>query len=102
MNQEIIDKVKSLKNLLSADGFIIEGIFGSYLRGDNNAKSDIDILYDLNSDFRNNYKGFKAVAKLDTIQEFISENLSIEADLVYKKSLNSISAKYILPEVKYI
>ncbi|MBX3042501.1 MAG: nucleotidyltransferase domain-containing protein [Candidatus Kapabacteria bacterium] len=102
MNQEIIDKITILKNQLMAEGFIIEGIFGSYIRGENNPESDIDILYNLNSEFRNNYKGFKAVAKIDSIQEFISNKLKINADLVYINSLNSISAEYILPEVMYV
>lgn len=102
MNQEIVDNIAILKNQLSAEGFIIVGIFGSYSRGENSPESDIDILYDLNLDFRSNYKGFKAVAKIDSIQEYISKILNINADLVYKNSLNSISAKYILPEVMYV
>ena len=102
MNQEIVDNIAILKSRLSAEGFIIEGIFGSYIRGENSPESDIDILYDLNSEFRNNYKGFKAVAKIDSIQEYISNKLKINADLVYKNSLNVISSKYILPEVMYV
>jgi predicted nucleotidyltransferase len=102
MNQEIVDKIAILKNQLLADGFIVEGIFGSYIRGENSPESDIDILYDLNSELRNNYKGFKAVAKIDSIQGYISKKLKINADLVYKNSLNSISYKYILPEVIYV
>lgn len=102
MNQDIISKVKEIRNLFLADGFVIKGVFGSYSRDEANSQSDIDILYDLNGSFREKYRGFKAVAKLDDIQKTISFLLGIEADLVQKQYLGTISAKYILPEVNYV
>lgn len=102
MNQSILDKVKELKSQLSIEGFIIEGIFGSYSRDEFNLTSDIDILYELNETFRDKYKGFKAIAKLDNIQKDISNLLNIQADLVQKSCLGLISSKYILPEIIYV
>ena len=102
MNQEILNKVTELKKQLLTDGFIIEGIFGSYTRDDNNHHSDIDILYNLDKEFKERYRGFKAIARLDAIQKNISIYLKIEADLVQKSTLSEISAKYILPEVYYV
>ena len=102
MNQEILNKVTELKKQLLTDGFIIEGIFGSYTRDDNNHHSDIDILYNLDKEFKERYRGFKAIARLDAIQKNISTYLKIEADLVQKSTLSEISAKYILPEVYYV
>ena len=102
MNQDILNKVKELKEQLSVEGFIIEGVFGSYSRDDFNLRSDIDILYDLNRVFKDKYKGFKAIARLDSIQRKITQMLIIEADLVQRSTLDEISSKYILPEVHYV
>ena len=54
MDKEILDKV-SVINKENFKGFVIDGIFGSYSREDNNALSDIDILYDLTQEFRAKY-----------------------------------------------
>ena len=102
MNQDILHKITEIKEQLSAEGFVIEGVFGSYSRDDYNQFSDIDILYDLDNGFKDKYKGFKAIARLDAIQKQISSILDIEADLVQKSSLGEISAKYILPVVYYV
>jgi predicted nucleotidyltransferase len=102
MNQDLLNIISEIKNQLSVDGFILEGIFGSYSREDHNQYSDIDILYDLDKVFRDKYKGFKAIARLDAIRNQISSTLNIDADLVQKSTLNAISAKYILPEVYYV
>ncbi|MBM2816274.1 MAG: NTP-binding protein [Ignavibacteria bacterium] len=102
MNNDILNKISELKKQFLAEGFIIEGIFGSYVRDENNQLSDIDILYDLNREFKEKFKGFKAIARLDAIQKNISSILNIETDLVQKSSLGKISAKYILPEVYYV
>ncbi|MCO5251497.1 MAG: nucleotidyltransferase domain-containing protein [Candidatus Kapabacteria bacterium] len=91
-----------MKKQLLAEGFVIEGVFGSFRRDESDTNSDIDILYDLDNVFRDKYKGFKAVARLDAIQEYISLILGIQADLVQKKYLGTVSAKYILPEVYYV
>jgi hypothetical protein len=102
MNKEILNKVLEIKEHFLAEGFIIEGIFGSYSRDDFNQSSDIDILYDLDKVFKDKYKGFKAVAQLDDIQRRISLLLNIKADLVQKSTLGVIASKYILPEVYYV
>lgn len=102
MDNEILTKIVEIKKQFLDDGFIINGIFGSYRRNDNNQNSDIDILYELGQNFRDKYKGFKAVARLDDIQDTISSILGIKADLVQKQTLGTISAKYILPEVYYV
>ena len=102
MNNIILDRLSSLKKQLSSDGFMFTGVFGSYVRNENREDSDIDILYNLTLDFRNKYKGFKAIAKLDDIQETISDNLGIKADLVQQATLSSNSKKYILAETIYV
>jgi predicted nucleotidyltransferase len=102
MNKEVLNKISEIKEQFLAEGFIIEGIFGSYSRDDFNQFSDIDILYDLDKVFKDKYKGFKAIAQLDDIQRRISLLLNIKADLVQKSTLGAIATKYILPEVYYV
>jgi predicted nucleotidyltransferase len=102
LNNDILNIVKEFKDQFSDEGLIIEGIFGSYSRGDFNSNSDIDILFDLNKEFRNKYRGFKAIARLDAIQNMMSQRLKIKVDLVQKSSLNMIGLKYILPEIFYV
>ena len=102
MNEQILNKVIELKEQLLKEGFIIEGIFGSYIKGDFNQNSDIDILYNLDRTFKDKYKGYKAIAQIDIIQKTISSKLNIQADLIQKNSLGKVSAKYILPEVFYV
>jgi predicted nucleotidyltransferase len=102
MNKELLNKVQEIKEQFLTEGFIIEGIFGSYSRDDFNQFSDIDILYDLDKVFKDKYKGFKAIAQIDDIQKRISLMLNIKADLVQKSTLGAVASKYILPEVYYV
>lgn len=102
MNETIINKLKHLKNQYLKEGFIIEGVFGSYAKGAQEERSDIDILFELNQEFKLRNKGFKAIARLDEIQNEISEKLGVKADLAQKSALGKIAAKYILPEIVYV
>jgi len=67
MNQKVLSTIKSLKEKLQAEGFIIDGIFGSYARGEANAESDIDILYHLDDNFYKKHSGFIGFKRLDAI-----------------------------------
>ena len=87
MNKDILNKIVEIKEQLLDDGFIIEGVFGSYTKDNFNEFSDIDILYNLDKSFKDKYQGFKAIARLDAIQKEVSFLLNIEADLVQKSSL---------------
>ena len=57
MKKEVLDKIKILKNKYEPDGFIVLGVFGSYARGEENDKSDIDILYEMTGSFYRKYPG---------------------------------------------
>lgn len=59
MDNEILIKVAEIKKMFMDDGFIINGVFGSYTKDENNQYSDIDILYDLAQNFRDNIKVLK-------------------------------------------
>ena len=85
MNKDILDKVSEIKKQLLAEGFIIEGVFGSYSRDDFSRLSDIDILYDLDKSFKDKYKGFKAIARLDAIHKEIIPQCLTSRQIWYKK-----------------
>jgi len=99
LKSDYIRILKELKLELQEEGFIIQGIFGSVARNENKSSSDLDVLYELDSQFRNSYRGFKAIARIDSIQQLLSEKLNIQIDLVQRSTLNQIGEKYILSEL---
>jgi len=101
-NLLIYNKITNLKKLFLNDGFIIDGIFGSYARGEETQKSDVDILYHLNQTFYEKYSGFKGFQKLDEIKTIISQTLNKNIDLAPKTNLSKTAQKYILNEVVYV
>lgn len=84
---KLIDLLRQIKEDLSCDGFNILGVFGSYARSEQQPDSDIDILYELSSDFLEKYPGFLGVDKLDRIKELLHSVLNITPDTVRKSSV---------------
>jgi hypothetical protein len=78
------------------------GVFGSYARGDENEKSDIDILFEMTDSFYRKYPGWDVFPVIDEIEKEFSRTLKREVDLANKNALNDIGKKYILPEVQYV
>ena len=99
---DMIEKVKVLKEILRRDGFVIDGIFGSYARGDYTDKSDVDILYHLDKTFLDKYSGFIGFKRLDEIKSIISKAINKEIDLAPQNNLSSTAKKYILKDVLYV
>ena len=67
------------------------GIFGSYVRGDQQDKSDLDILVEFESPV-----GF---FKFLEIEEYLEKITGIKVELVTKKALKPRIGEYILREV---
>jgi len=63
------------------------GIFGSYARGEENEKSDLDILIDFETKVN--------LLELIGIEQEISELLGIKADLITLRSVNASLKPYI-------
>lgn len=93
--EEIKNKLVKLKPLLKEKYKIKEiGVFGSYVKGKQRKKSDLDILVE-----------FEEVPDLFTyieIEEFISKKLNMKVDLVVKSALKPYIGRIILKEVKYL
>lgn len=94
---EIKKKLVELKPLLQEKYKVKEiGIFGSWVKGKQKRKSDIDILVE----FEEN----SGISLLDfiEIEEYLSKELAIKVDLVEKRALKPYIGKIILREVVYL
>lgn len=67
------------------------GVFGSYVRGEQNSSSDLDILVEFNGSIT-----LFGYAKLENE---LSDKLGVKVDLVSKTALKSRIGKHILSEV---
>ena len=92
--EEIKARLEHLKPVLS-EKFEVEtiGIFGSYTRGEQGKKSDVDILVEFSEDAEIGFFRF-----LD-LEEFLSRELGVKVDLVTKDALKPYIGKRILQEV---
>ena len=72
------------------------GIFGSYLRGEPNHKSDLDVLVE----FQKNAK--LSLLDVADLEITLRQLLGVKVDLVEKKFLKPFIGQHILNEVVYI
>ena len=92
---EIVRVLKEKKPLLEKEYHVNElGIFGSYVRGEQNKKSDLDVLVS----FTENPNLFDFL----DLREAIGNAVKTKVDLVTKDSLKPNIGKHILDEVKYL
>jgi predicted nucleotidyltransferase len=90
-----IKKLKEIKHTLQRNYCIKRiGIFGSYIRGEENEKSDIDILVEFDSPID--------IFKFIELEETLSKKLGVKADLVSKQALKPFIGEKILKEVIYV
>ena len=87
----IAEHKEELKNSFSVKDI---GIFGSYLRGEEQHQSDIDILVDFEEPV-----GFFEFMDLE---EFLEKILDTKVDLVSRKALKPYIGQRILEEVLYL
>ncbi len=90
--KEIIQRHK--EDLRKEYGIKEIGIFGSYVRGEQEERSDLDILVELERPM-----GLVRFIKLENL---FSNLLGIKVDLVTKKALKPCIGQRILQEVKYV
>lgn len=72
------------------------GLFGSYARGDQNIRSDIDLIVEFEENTQNLYD-----LKLQ-LKEFFLKNLGIEVDICREKYIKPRIKKSILKETFYV
>lgn len=93
MDKIIFEKIKTLQKELKKEGFIIDGIIGSFVK--EKQFKDIDLVYHLNSEFLERYKGFKAFNKIEEIKNYLEKNLNLPVDLIDRDYANKIMRKVI-------
>ena len=92
----ILTSIEKSKPELSRLGIRNIGLFGSYLRGEQSDKSDIDILIDFEPD-KENYDNFMAAYD---ILEAVFKNEKVE--IITKNGLSPYIGPKILNEVQYV
>lgn len=70
------------------------GIFGSYVRGEQQAHSDLDILVDFDE--------YPSLLEFIGLEQSLSEHLGLPVDLVMKSDLKPRLRQRILQEVVYL
>ena len=92
---EIIDIIKSNKSEMeSRYGVRRVGLFGSYVKGRQRKKSDIDVLVAFNRDI-------DLFDFLD-LREYLEARLHAKVDLVMESALRPAIGKRILAEIEYV
>ena len=93
--QEIIKIIRKNKFEIESNyGVRSLGLFGSYVKGTQRKKSDIDILVTFNHDI-------DLFDFLD-LREYLEDHLHAKVDLVMESALKPAIGKRILSEVEYV
>ncbi len=94
--KEITATLETLKPLLS-ERFGVEtiGVFGSYTRGEQTRKSDVDVIVTFSEDAQ---VGF---FKFLELEELLTKKLGVKVDLVTKNALKPFIKDRILRETVY-
>jgi len=69
-------------------------VFGSYLRGEERASSDLDLLV--------TFTEVPTLFRFIALENYLSDELGVKVDLVMKDSLKPAIGKYILEEARQI
>ncbi len=93
--QDILNVLDHNRSHLKALGVKRIGVFGSFVRGEQNSDSDIDLLVE----FEHSRKTFDTFMELSF---FLEEVLQHRIELVTMESLSPYIGPYILREVEYV
>lgn len=94
--QTVLKRLHLLKGELMEVGVIQLGLFGSTVRGENSAKSDIDILLDFSAG-EETYLNFLSACQI--LENGFKRN---KLDVVTRKGLSPYIGQSILREVEYV
>lgn len=94
--EEIITTLRSLKSKYHDDGIEILGLFGSYARGEASAKSDVDVLIELQDGVTHIYE------KKSHLKKELESLLHTPVDIVRQKYLKPYAKEMVLNETIYV
>jgi len=98
----ILKILGEVKPQYEKEGFVILGLFGSYIRNEADEESDIDILVDTTEEFTKQYRGFRAFSRFEEIKRALKEKLHKEIDFVDRQGLIRHNNTYILDKALYV
>ena len=94
--EEIRDQLEALKPALREEfGVETIGVFGSYSRGEQTKKSDVDVLVVFSEDA---HVGF---FKFLELEELLTKRLGVKVDLVTENALKPMLKDRVLKETVY-
>ena len=94
--QEIIQKLKDNKNIIEKYGITKLFLFGSYARNEATEDSDIDLVYENDSE--------KPISYIDYVEleDFLTKNFNKKIELVNYKYMNPIIKKIAEKDFVYV
>lgn len=92
--EQVVERIRSSREQLSAFGVAGLGLFGSFARSEQNDESDIDILVDFEP-------GKKSFSNFMGLAFFLEDLLGRQVDLVTRESLSRHIGPKILAEIEY-
>ncbi|MFH0711760.1 MAG: nucleotidyltransferase family protein [archaeon] len=90
----IIDRLKESRDELKKYGTVRIGLFGSYLKGEQKGRSDIDFLVVLDENTFDNYFGLWAF-----LEKVFAKKIDLVIEKGLKPELNSVKEEAIYVEV---
>ena len=94
MTKQVLQLKKKILPILKKHDVIQAGIFGSYSKGEQTKKSDIDLLI--------KFKGRKSLLDLIRLENDLEDNLNKKFDVITYKGINHLLRKKILSEEQRI
>ncbi len=93
--EQIEQQLREIKGNLEEKYKISEiGLFGSYVRGEQQEDSDVDILVE--------FAKIPSLLKFINLKNYLTDKLGIKVDLVHKSGLKPKIGERILKEVIYL
>ena len=91
----ILEALKANLKRLRSFGVRRIGLFGSYVRGQQNDESDVDLLVEFE-------EGLKTFDNFMALAYFVEDLLGRQVEVVTKESLSPYVGPHILNEVEYV
>src|SRR3989344_4333274 len=93
--QQILDLLKENRETLGKLGVNRIGVFGSFVTGEQNAQSDVDLVVEFNKG-QKNFHNFMGTAS------FAENLLGRKVDLLTPQSISPYLASHIEKEIEYV